>query len=108
MKIITPMAIAVLAIASTVAPAAADSIDPNNPTVTNPRVDEDATADIKSRYDDCMKMEAGFASTVTNQQMLEEFNTKCAEFIDKDTGKLAVNPSVTNEQLGVESNTSRQ
>lgn len=105
-RIITVAAIALATTISTGA-AMADDIDPNNPNVTNPRVDADAQRDIQARWDECKTLQTSLVDNATNEQM-DAFNTQCAEFIDQKTGELAVDPSVTNEQLGVESNTSRQ
>ncbi len=102
-KFITVTAIALAATLSA-APAMADQIDPNNPNVTNQRVDADGQRDIQTRWNDCKTLQDSLVENATNQQM-DSFNTQCAEFIDTRTGKLAVDPSATNEQLGVESNT---
>ncbi len=100
------LAVTAIALAATLsaAPAMADQIDPNNPNVTNERVDADGRADIQSRYDECKTLQDSLVNNATNQQM-DSFNTQCAEFVDTKTGKLAVDPSATNQQMGVESNT---
>ena len=100
------LAVTAIALAATLsaAPAMADQIDPNNPNVTNERVDADGRADIQSRYAECKTLQDSLVNNATNQQM-DSFNTQCAEFVDTKTGKLAVDPSATNQQMGVESNT---
>ena len=105
-KLFTVTAIALAATLSA-APAMADTIDPNNPNVVNPRIDEDGQRDIQSRWADCKTLQNSLAKgegNATTQQM-DSFNTQCNEFIDTRTGELGVDPSVTNELLGVESNT---
>jgi hypothetical protein len=104
-KLMTISAIAIAA-ALAMGPAHADTIDPNNPNVTNPRVDADGQRDIQARWDECKTLQSSLVNNATQQQM-DAFGVQCADFIDQKTGQIAADPSVTNQQMGVESNTAR-
>ncbi len=75
----------------------AESIDPNNPNVTNPRVDADGERDIQSRFDECKQLQTSIPMNATEEQ-LGAFDTQCADF-GTATGQLSLPQNATEQQI---------
>jgi hypothetical protein len=91
---ITAVAFSTALLAST---ANADTVDANNPNVTNERVDADGERDIQSRFDKCSELQGSLPTNATEDQ-LGAFDTQCAEF-GTATGQLSLPQNATEQQI---------
>lgn len=78
-------------------PANAETVDPNNPNVTNERVEADGARDIQSRFDECTQLQSSIPTNATEEQ-LGAFDTQCAEF-GTATGQLSLPQNATEQQI---------
>ena len=91
---ITAVALSTALFAST---AHSDTVDANNPNVTNERVDADGERDIQSRFDKCTELQGSLPTNATEDQ-LDAFDTQCAEF-GTATGQLSLPQNATEQQI---------
>ena len=75
----------------------AESIDKNNPNVTNERVDADGERDSQSRFYECKQLQTSIPTNATEEQ-LGAFDTQCADF-GTATGQLSLPQNATEQQI---------